>query len=171
MGVNTGAFIGVLFLGPGDAGIYGVLVFLSGIGFGATLALPSAIQADVIDYDELLSCDRREGMYVGLWNIFKKMAAAVGVGAGLAVLGWAGYQPNVEQSASVVLTLKMLYAGIPSFFNLIALIIATAYPIDSRTHAAIREAVDLRKRGREVRDPLQPQRRIECPVRELEVRG
>ena len=41
MVVNTGAFIGVFFLGPGDETAYGVLVFLSGIGFGATLAIPS----------------------------------------------------------------------------------------------------------------------------------
>jgi glycoside/pentoside/hexuronide:cation symporter, GPH family len=58
--INTGAFSGVFFLGPGDAGIYGMLVFLSGIGFGASLALPSAIQADVIDYDQLLTGQRRE---------------------------------------------------------------------------------------------------------------
>jgi GPH family glycoside/pentoside/hexuronide:cation symporter len=65
MAVNTGAFIGVFFLGPGDTLIYGVLVILSGVGFGATLALPSAIQADVIDYDELKTGRRREGQYIG----------------------------------------------------------------------------------------------------------
>jgi len=67
--VNTGAFVGVFFLGPGDAAIYGVRVFFSGIGLGATLALPSSIQADVIDYDELLTGERREERYIGLWSI------------------------------------------------------------------------------------------------------
>ena len=62
MAINSGAFVGVFFLGPGDAMLYGLLVFLSGIGFGATLALPSAIQADVIDYDELLTGQRRACM-------------------------------------------------------------------------------------------------------------
>ena len=42
MAINTGAFIGVFFLGPGDAMIYGILVFISGIGFGATLAIPGS---------------------------------------------------------------------------------------------------------------------------------
>jgi Na+/melibiose symporter-like transporter len=69
-------------------------LILSGIGFGATLALPSSIQADVIDYDELLTGERREGQYIGLWSISKKMAAAVGVGVGLAVLGAAGCRPS-----------------------------------------------------------------------------
>jgi glycoside/pentoside/hexuronide:cation symporter, GPH family len=168
MAINTGAFVGVFFLGPGDVWIYGVLVCLSGVGFGATLALPSSIQADVIDYDELLTCQRREGQYVGLWNISKKLAAAVGVGAGLAVLGWAGYQPNVEQSPRVVLTLKVLYAGVPSVFNLIAFVIALAYPIDGRIHGKIREAVASRKSGVSARDPLRPDRLLNGRVCEQE---
>lgn len=168
MAINTGAFMGVFFLGPGDAVIYGVLVCLSGIGFGATLALPSSIQADVIDYDELLTCQRREGQYVGLWNIFKKLAAAVGVGAGLAVLGWAGYQPNIEQSERVVFTLKVLYAGVPSIFNFVAFVIALAYPIDNIVHDKIRKAVGDRKLGLDAEDPLKPDRILSDHICELE---
>jgi GPH family glycoside/pentoside/hexuronide:cation symporter len=113
MAINTGAFAGVFFLGPGDAAIYGILVFLSGMGLGATLAIPSAIQADVVDYDELLTGERRAGQYIGLWSISKKFAAAVGIGAGLSILGMVGYTPNVQQSAEVQMTLRVLYALVP----------------------------------------------------------
>ena len=160
MAINTGAFICVFFLGPGDAHIYGILVFLSGIGFGATLALPSAIQADVIDYDELLSGRRREGQYIGLWSIAKKFAAAIGVGVGLYVLGWVGYEPNVDQTEQVRLTLRILYALVPSFCNILAFVIVLAYPISSRVHAQIRTAIAERKAGRPVSDPLQADRII-----------
>jgi GPH family glycoside/pentoside/hexuronide:cation symporter len=156
MALNTGAFIGVFFLGPGDTLIYGILVFLSGIGFGATLAIPSAIQADVIDYDELLTGERREGQYIGLWSIAKKMAAAVGVGIGLSVLGLAGYTPNVEQSEQVRLTLRTLYALVPSICNIIAFGIALMYPISSRIHQDIRTAITLRRDGHSVQNPLAP---------------
>ena len=156
MAINTGAFLGVFFLGPGDAQIYGILVFISGIGFGATLALPSAIQADVIDYDELLTGQRREGQYIGLWSIAKKFAAAVGVGAGLSILGWAGYTPNVAQSEQVQLTLRTLYALVPSVCNIIAFIIVLAYPISSRVHEKIRHAIAERQAGNSVTDPLKP---------------
>ena len=47
---------------------------------GATLALPSAIQADVIDYDEYLTGSRQEGWYIGIWSVVKKFSAAIGVG-------------------------------------------------------------------------------------------
>ena len=156
MVVNTGAFIGVFFLGPGDAAVYGVLVFVSGIGFGATLAIPSAIQADVIDYDELLTGERREGQYIGLWSIAKKFAAAIGVGVGLPILGLAGYVPNAEQPESVVQALRTLYALVPSVCNMAAFVIALAYPIDVGVHRDIRRAIALRKNGEPFKDPLLP---------------
>jgi len=157
MGINTGAFFGVFFLGPGDAAIYGVLVCLSGIGFGATLAIPSAMQADVIDYDELLGGERREGQYIGLWAISKKLAAALGIGVGLTVLGLAGYVPNAPQSETVQWTLRVLYALVPSVCNLIGMAIALRYPIDGAVHQKIREAVVLRQNGGLFSDPLAAQ--------------
>jgi GPH family glycoside/pentoside/hexuronide:cation symporter len=156
MVINTGAFVGVFFLGPGDAAIYGVLVFLSGIGFGATLAIPSAIQADVIDYDELLTGERREGQYIGMWSISKKFAAAVGIGVGLSILGMAGYIPNAEQPAAVQTTLRVLYALVPSLCNILAIIIAFAYPISSELHGEIRKAIEQRQAGLPVVNPLKP---------------
>ena len=156
MVINTGAFIGVFFLGPGDAAIYGVLVVLSGIGFGATLAIPSAIQADVIDYDELLTGERREGQYIGLWSIAKKLAAALGVGVGLAALGMSGYTPNAEQTEQVQFTLRTLYALVPSICNILAFLIAMYYPISSNVHKDIRDAIALRKNGQAVLNPLNP---------------
>jgi len=154
MVVNTGAFLGVFFLGPGDAHMYGVLCFLSGIGFGATLAIPSAMQADVIDYDELLTGQRREGQYIGIWSITKKLAAALGVGLALSILGNVGYTPNVEQSEQVRLTLRVLYALVPSLCNIAAFVIALAYPISRRTHKDILAAIEERRAGQPVQDPL-----------------
>ena len=156
MAINTGAFVGVFFLGPGDALIYGILVFLSGIGFGATLAIPSAIQADVIDYDELLTGERREGQYIGLWSISKKFAAAIGIGAGLSILGMAGYTPNAQQPAEVQMTLRVLYALVPSLCNILAIVIACAYPISGKIHAEIRKAIEHRQAGLPVTNPLKP---------------
>jgi GPH family glycoside/pentoside/hexuronide:cation symporter len=156
MALNTGAFLGVFFLGPGDEAIYGVLVAVSGLGFGATLALPSAIQADVIDYDELLTGERREGRYVGIWSVAKKMAAALGVGVGLTVLGAVGYVPKGEQPAEVILALRVLYALLPCLLNFAAIAIALAYPLNAKIHRQIRSAVQKRRRGEPFHDPLRP---------------
>jgi GPH family glycoside/pentoside/hexuronide:cation symporter len=154
MSINSGAFLMVFFLGQGDVLAYGILVVASGVGFGATLAIPSAIQADVIDYDELKTGRRREGQYVGLWSVAKKMTAAIGVGVGLAVLGAVGYTPNSPQSEPVLLTLRILYALVPSICNLLAIVITLYYPISGQVHARIRSAVGQRQAGQPAADPL-----------------
>ena len=142
MSVNTGSFLGVFFLGPGDAFVYGVLVFLSGTGFGAGLVLPSSIQADVIDYDQLLTGQRREGRYIGLWSIAKKLSAALGIGIGLLLLGNAGYSPNMAQEDSTVMMLRVLYALVPCLCNIIAILIICFYPITEKKHAQIRKEIE-----------------------------
>jgi GPH family glycoside/pentoside/hexuronide:cation symporter len=154
MVVNTGAFLGVFFLGPGDEAMYGFLVVLSGTGLGATLAIPSAMQADVIDYDELLSGKRREGQYVGIWSISKKLAAALGVGVALTTLGSSGYEPGSQQPENVQLTLRILYALVPSICNFLAIAIAMAYPITAAKHEQIKAGIASIKRGIAVEDPL-----------------
>ncbi|HQO39104.1 MAG TPA: glycoside-pentoside-hexuronide (GPH):cation symporter [Spirochaetota bacterium] len=154
MALNTGAFSGVFLLGPGDEVLYGILVFLSGMGFGATLAIPSSIQADVIDYDELMTGERREGQYIGIWSLAKKIAAAAGVGIGLSVLGAAGYRPNTVQPDSVVFSLRVLYALVPCLCNAAAIVIAFAYPITEDVHSEIKLAILKRRAGETVEDPL-----------------
>lgn len=154
MAINTGAFFGVFFLGPGQGDLYALLVILSGVGFGGTLAIPSAMQADVIDYDELLSGRRREGVFIGTWSIARKLAAALGVGVALLALGSSGYQPKVEQTPEAVFTLRVLYALVPSLLNLAAIGIALAYPIDRLRHRMILAAIDARERGAGWVDPL-----------------
>jgi GPH family glycoside/pentoside/hexuronide:cation symporter len=116
------------------------------------------MQADVIDYDELITGERREGHYIGLWSIAKKLAAALGVGAALSILGASGYQPNTAQSETVLLTLRVLYALVPSLCNLAAIAIALAYPIDRERHLAIRAAIAERRNGKKVLDPLNRER-------------
>ena len=152
--INSMTFAGVFFLGRGDVLEYAVLVVLSGLGFGATLALPSAMQADVIDYEELRTGSRREGEIIGIWAVSKKLAAAFGVFVAFPILGITGYEPNVEQTENVELALRTLYALVPSLFNLLGLAIALGYPIDRRAHLAILDAVERRRHGEEVADPL-----------------
>ena len=118
------------------------------------------MQADVIDYDELLYGKRREGQYIGIWSIAKKLASALGVGISLSLLGISGYSPNVEQSEHVLFSLRLLYALVPSVCNLVALFIALAYPINSTRHEEIRAAIENRGKGLPVSEPLEKNRQL-----------
>ena len=87
---------------------------------------------------------RREGVFSGIWSVCKKLAAALGAGAGLAVLDAAGYIPNGRQPESAVLALRWLYAGVPCACNLVAIAIACRYPVTRSMHTALRREIDKR---------------------------
>jgi GPH family glycoside/pentoside/hexuronide:cation symporter len=144
MGINTGAFFYVFWLGAGDEWLFGILVFVSGIGFGAGLALPSALTADVIDYDQALSGERREGQYIGVFSVAKKMAGAAGAGLGLWILGSMGYAPGQPQNPQVVLALRILYALVPCILSIIAFLIAGFYPLSEARHDEILKQIHRR---------------------------
>lgn len=144
MAVNTLAFAGVALLGQGDAGWYAALVALSAVGLGGTVVIPASMEADVIDCDEAENGVRREGVFSGIWSICKKLAAALGAGIGLAALDAAGYVPNSRQPESAVLALRWLYAGVPCVCNMVAIAIASRYPITRGMHAALRREIDER---------------------------
>jgi glycoside/pentoside/hexuronide:cation symporter, GPH family len=154
LAVNVGAFFGVFFLEKGAVLGYGALCVVSGLGALATIALPSSMQADVVDYDELLSGQRREGQLYGLWALFRKLAA-VSAGVSLPVLAAAGYRPNVEQSDEVLFSLRLLYALIPCLLSFAAALIAVAYPIDRATHERVLAALEIRRQARTPGSPPQ----------------
>ncbi len=155
--INAASFACVFFLDRGDSTAFAVLIVISGLGFGATQALPSSMQADVIDYEELRSGVRREGEIIGLWSVARKLAAALGVGLALPVLGLVGYVPNVQQSPEVIVTLKALYALVPAVLTIVGLLVAINYPISKRKHEAILDAIERRRAGdTSVPDPLAP---------------
>lgn len=129
------------FLGPGDVGAFTAITLLSGAGFGASLVLPSSMQADTIDLDELNTGARREGLFLGLWSVVTKASAAVGAGVALPILGAAGYVAGAAQSDAVTLTIRILYCLVPCACYAAALLIVARYPLDEATHHAIRAAL------------------------------
>jgi GPH family glycoside/pentoside/hexuronide:cation symporter len=137
MAVNAGFFAFVSLVGPGDVWTYGCLVAGSGIGGVAVLAMPYAMQADVIDHDELLTGERREGLYGGLWSIAEKTAAGVGLGLAMLGLDLAGYVPNHEQTPLVLDVLRAIYVGVPCVCTAAGFVIALRYPLDRAAHQAI----------------------------------
>jgi GPH family glycoside/pentoside/hexuronide:cation symporter len=62
----------------------------------------------------------------------------------------------VEQSEQVKLVLRTLYALVPSVCNLIAILIALAYPISRKVHENIRKAIDDRNKDIFTINPMKP---------------
>ncbi|HTO07471.1 MAG TPA: MFS transporter [Myxococcota bacterium] len=155
MGVTGGVML--FFLGEGqNIGCLAVIVW-AGSSFGAGLFLPPAIQADVIDYDELHTGKRREAQYLALWGLVPKFIVIPSASLPLALLAWLGYQPNLPQSPNVVFAIRAVFALTPAAFSIAAFFIAWRFPIDERVHRAILEAISAHSRGELAVDPLTQQ--------------
>lgn len=143
-------------MGPGDVTAYLVASLASGLGGVAVIALPASLQADVIDYDELQSGQRREGLFISLWSVAEKFAYAVGVGVSLPILDHLGYVPNQAQRPEVIEALRVLYVLVPCACFALAIAVGLAYPLNRRRHAAILDALARRANGESVEDPMAP---------------
>lgn len=152
MGVTGG--IALFLLGPGDNFACLAVIIWAGSSFGAGLFLPPAIQADVIDYDELYTGKRREAQYLALWGLVPKFIVIPSASLPLALLASLGYQPNVPQSPEVLLAIRAVFALTPSVFSIAAFFIAWRFPIDEVVHRAILAGVEAHRRGEAALDPL-----------------
>ncbi|NIA72113.1 MFS transporter [Pelagibius litoralis] len=142
-----GVFIWVPLLGPGDTWAFLVVCILSGFALGADLALPPAIQADVIDLDSLHSRRQRAGVYFGLWGIATKLALALAVGLSFPLLDLAGFTPAAEQPGAVW-ALALLYGLAPVVFKLAAILLVWNFPITAQRQHRIRALINRRESRR-----------------------
>jgi len=123
-----------------------VVAVIAGMGFSAQWVCPWSMLPDVIEYDEKMTGERREGVYYGLWAFLSKFTGALGV----AVSGWAlglfGYVPNVEQTVRALFGIRFFFAIVPAIVILISLPFLIKYPITRQSHAAlVKELADRKK--------------------------
>jgi GPH family glycoside/pentoside/hexuronide:cation symporter len=153
-GVGISAGIGLFFAGKGDVTWVALLHVWAGLSFSAGFLLVPAMQADVIDYDELYTGQRREAQFTAFWAMVPKFVAIPGAALPIAVLAMIGYVPNQDQTPQVLLGIRAIYALVPAAFGAAAFFLARLYPIDEQTHSAIRAGVEAHARGESATDPL-----------------
>ena len=152
MGITGGG--AMFFLGQGDTIPLLFLIAWAGSSFGAGLFLGPAMQADVIDYDELHTGKRREAQYSAFWGMLPKFVAIPSAAIPIAILGSIGYVPNAAQTPQVVLAIKAIFALTPAFFSILAFFIACRFAIDESVHRAILRGIAQHQRGENAIDPL-----------------
>ena len=112
------AFVFVPFLESGDFIAFGVISFVSGLSLGADMALPSSIQADIVQKVQSQKVSYA-GILFGFWAMLTKFALALAVGIGFVILGLAGFDPDAPTSFALD-TLSLLYGGVPVLIKLFA---------------------------------------------------
>lgn len=131
----------------GEGDVAWVLFWVTGTGLGVGIAavIGPSLQADVVDYDEYVTGERKEGAYFALWNFVRKAANGItGLLTGVA-LQLSGFVPNAEQSEVTLQWLSFLYAGVPGIAMLIGTaLFLTRFRFDAADHERIRAELDGR---------------------------
>ncbi|MEO1018977.1 MAG: MFS transporter [Pseudomonadota bacterium] len=139
-------FVWVPFLGAGDVVLFGIICALSGLSLGADLALPSAMQADVVDLDRLRSGRRRTGFFFAIWSMATKLALACAVGLAFPILDWVGFSTEGDNNTNELLSLAILYGLVPVLFKGLATALVWGFEIDAQTQRELRD--DIRQAER-----------------------
>jgi GPH family glycoside/pentoside/hexuronide:cation symporter len=139
------SFSGVFFVGEGDVALIFGLLILAGLSLGAGGVIGPSILADVIDADELATGERKEGAYSAAWGFAIKSSNALVILFTSMVLQLSGFEPNVDQTDTTKLALRILYAGMPLVMFLAAARVLRGFGLDEAEHARIRGELDRRR--------------------------
>jgi GPH family glycoside/pentoside/hexuronide:cation symporter len=141
----------VFLLRPGQFDLILLFSFFAGFSVSTAHIMPEAIFPDVIDWDELRTRTRHEGMYYGAINFMRKLSSALAIFIALQVLGWFGYQnPPADalvftQSSFTLLGIRLLTGPTVVLFLLAAIVTAWFYPLTRERQARIQLAIQRRK--------------------------
>ncbi|MBU1191397.1 MAG: MFS transporter [Gammaproteobacteria bacterium] len=124
----TVAFAGAPWLEAGDLALYAVICLFTGLAYGADLALPASLQADMVDLDQHYSGQQRAGLLFGLWGLATKLAAALGVGLAFGALALVGFDPQTQNSATTLGLLALLYGLAPVLLKLVSIALIWRLP-------------------------------------------
>lgn len=134
------------FFTPKDArALVCVVSIVAGIGFSSQWVCPHSMIPDVIEYDELETGERREGIYYGMNAMVGKITGALGS----AICGWglrfSGYVENAVQTEKALFGIRFLFALLPAALLLICVPLLMRYPITKESHAEVVRQLEERR--------------------------
>jgi len=123
-----------------------ILCILAGIGVSAAHVMPWSIIPDAIEYDELITGERHEGMFYSLISLSQKIASSFAIFLVSQVLGATGYiQNSTQQPASAILGIRIVIGPIPAFMLCIGILFAILYPLGRERYTQIAHELEERR--------------------------
>ena len=133
-----------------------ILSVLAGISVSTAHVLPDAIFPDVIEWDELRTGQRHEGIYYGVKNFVRKLTGALAIFLALQVLGWFGYQAppagvtQFTQSETTLTAIRFMTGPVGAALLLSSIAVAWFYPLNRDRYARVLAALERRRRQSEI---------------------
>ncbi|MCU0519085.1 MAG: MFS transporter [Anaerolineae bacterium] len=144
--------LSLLFVPPMKLGLAMVIAVLMSLSYSAAHMLPESIFPDVIDWDELRTGERHEGIYYGAKNFIRKLTTAFALFLTLQVLGWLGYQKPPDgaivftQPDAVITGIRVLVSPVASVLLIALMVVTWFYPLDRRRYERVRRLLARRQR-------------------------
>ena len=142
--LTAASFGSMIFLRENAIALLNVLAFLAGTAAGCGNMVAPSIQADVIDWDEHATGERKEGSYFAAWNFIFKVANGLTLQLTGLVLSFSGYVPNAEQTESVKFIILALYGLFPMACYVVGAAAFARFKLDEASYSAIRKELDAR---------------------------
>jgi Na+/melibiose symporter-like transporter len=122
-----------------------LIAAFAGAASGSILFIHPSALADTIDYEELLSGHKSQGMYFSIFTFINKTAMGMAAFVIGRMLKLGEFQPNIDQSEDSLFFIKFTYAFIPAISFSIASVLLTFYSLNRESHQNIRMELDKRK--------------------------
>jgi GPH family glycoside/pentoside/hexuronide:cation symporter len=112
------------------------------------LVLAPAIRAEIIDHDELLTGERKEGVYTAIGDVVFRLGGAVSIALAGWALQWSGFQPGgATQGPRVAMTILWAMTLIPAVCVGLAILPLLRFGLTEREHALLLSELERRRSG------------------------
>ncbi|KAG5838554.1 hypothetical protein ANANG_G00224870 [Anguilla anguilla] len=155
LGKKTTLFIGLLIYGPtlviiasvqSNLPVFIVMSILAGASLASLYLLPWSMLPDVVDDFKVKNPTSKdlEPIFYSCYVFFNKFGGGVSIGISTMALYFAGYKPGAcTHNATVITTLRVLFAPVPITLLLVGMVLFYFYPINEARRLQIQE--ELRK--------------------------
>lgn len=126
-------------LGAGDFLPLVIISLTFGLMNGCGAVVGPSLKADVVDWDEAQTGERKEGTYFAAWNFVQKSAGGVAIWVIGVMLAMTGFVPNIAQSEDTVLGMRVLASAVPCVLHLVALALMARFALSESVHRAARD--------------------------------
>jgi len=136
---------------PGQTSYLLLIAALAGIGVSAAYTLPDSLFADVIEWDELRTGRRQEGIFYGIRTLIRKLTGALVIFFTLQALGWSGYvNPPADalqftQSDAALAMIRLLVSPFGALMLSGTILLALLFPLSREKHHRIQRLLARRK--------------------------
>ncbi len=117
------------------------------IGISTFYVVFGSLLPDIIDYDEYLTGQRREGFFASVASFVGMLMGALATGASGRLLNMTGFDIALKanQAPEAIINMRLLDAFLPAFFCFFAIVCMITYPLNKRKMLEIRSSLEQRR--------------------------